>query len=83
MKIKMLALTKLCVCVSCSVMSSSLQPMDCSPPGFSVHEIDKVRDRLYNVYFKSLNNVKVLVFLEFSRSGYSSLQIPKTLNWRK
>ena len=28
-----------CVCVSHSVMSDSCDPKDCSPPGFSVHEI--------------------------------------------
>ena len=31
-----------CVCV-CSVMSDSSWPMDCSPPGSSVHEIFQVR----------------------------------------
>ena len=30
-----------CVCVSCSVMSDSLQP--CSPPGSSVHGILQLR----------------------------------------
>ena len=30
-------------CVSCSVMSDSLQWMDCSPPGFSIHGILQAR----------------------------------------
>ena len=29
----------ICVCVRCSVVSNSLWPMDCSPPGSSVHGI--------------------------------------------
>ena len=29
----------MCECVSHSLMSDSLQPMDCSPPGSSVHGI--------------------------------------------
>ena len=33
----------MCVSVSCSVMSDSLQPMDCSPPGSSVHGILQAR----------------------------------------
>ena len=38
-----------CVCVharahaACSVMSDSLQPMDCSPPGSSIHGILQAR----------------------------------------
>ena len=73
----MLALTKLCMCVLVAQSHPTLcDPMDCSPPGSSVHEIDKIGDRLYNVCFRSLSNRKVLVFLEFSRSDYSSLQIP-------
>ena len=32
-----------CVCVSCSVVSDSLQPIDCSPPGPSVHRILQAR----------------------------------------
>ena len=31
------------VVVSCSVVSDSLRPMDCSPPGSSVHGIFQVR----------------------------------------
>ena len=31
------------LCVSCSVMSNSLQPMDSSPPGLSVHGIFQAR----------------------------------------
>ena len=38
---------KLCVClacvISCSVMSSALQPLDCSLPGSSVHGIFQAR----------------------------------------
>ena len=32
-----------CLCVSCSVLSDSVQPMDCSPPGFSVRGILQAR----------------------------------------
>ena len=32
-----------CVCVSRSVVSDSSQPMDCSPPGSSVHGILQAR----------------------------------------
>ena len=32
-----------CVCVSRSVVSHSLWPMNCSPPGFSVHGIPQAR----------------------------------------
>ena len=32
-----------CVCVSCSVVSDSLPPMSCSPPGSSVHGILQAR----------------------------------------
>ena len=32
-----------CVCVNRSVMSDSLPPMDCRPPGSSVHEIFQAR----------------------------------------
>ena len=31
------------VCVSCSVVSDSLKPMDCRLPGFSVHGIPQTR----------------------------------------
>ena len=31
------------VCISCLVMSDSLQPIDCSPPGSSVHGIIQAR----------------------------------------
>ena len=30
-------------CVSCSVASDSLWPMDCSPPGCSVHWVSQAR----------------------------------------
>ena len=33
----------LTICVSCSVVPNSLWPMDCSPPGSSVHGILQVR----------------------------------------
>ena len=33
----------MCVCVSCSVVSDSFNPMDCSPPDFSVHGILQAR----------------------------------------
>ena len=36
-------LTGVCVCVSHSIMSDSLRPMDCSPPGSSVHGIFQAR----------------------------------------
>ena len=32
-----------CVCVCGSVMSDSLQPIDCNPPGYSVHGILQAR----------------------------------------
>ena len=32
-----------CLCVSCSVLSESVQPVDCSPPGFSVRGILQAR----------------------------------------
>ena len=33
----------MCVCVSCSVVSNSLRPKDCSPPGSSVNGILQAR----------------------------------------
>ena len=33
----------MCVCVSCSVVSDSVTPMDCSPPGSSVRGILQAR----------------------------------------
>ena len=46
--------------VSCSVMSDSLQPMDCSPPGSSVHGILQVR---INFSGYEINIQKFIVFL--------------------
>ena len=37
------ALTKFCVCVLVAVSCMSLQPMNCSPPGSSVHGILQAR----------------------------------------
>lgn len=45
--------------------------------------LTKLGIKLCNMYFKRLNNVKVLIFPEFNRNDSSSHQIPKTLNWRK
>ena len=39
MKVTAKSTVGVCVCVCDSVMSDSLQPMDCSPPGSSVHGI--------------------------------------------
>ena len=44
----------------CSVMSDSLQPMDCSPPGFSVHGIFQARTRQWVAvsYFRGCSGLR-------------------------
>ena len=47
MKMVVLMITRVCSCCavfSCSVVSNSLWPMDCSPPGSSVHGILQTRE---------------------------------------
>ena len=45
--------------VSCSIVSDSLRPMDCGPPGSSVHEILQARVLEYwrELPFSSLRNL--------------------------
>ena len=47
-----------CVCVSCSVVSDSLQPIDCSPPGPSVHRILQARTLEWVATFFSKRNYR-------------------------
>ena len=38
--------------VQSQVMSDFCDPMDCSPPGFSVHEVFQARDRVAISFFR-------------------------------
>ena len=62
----------MCVCVSCSVVSDPLQPMDCSLPGSSVHEMSKTACHfvLQGIFLTQGSNLRFLCLLYW----FSSVQ---------
>ena len=72
---KVCLIVHVCVPVSRLVVSNSCDPLDCSPPGFSVHGIFPARMLEQVAIFSSMGSFGILCLDRFHRHPYLSLSI--------